>query len=83
MLLEENFGGVQRRTKRVASNWAIAEEAWKREQVAAWSIAQGLVANTVAWWHPKDGYEVLMFPDASDNHWGFFFTQVPTAELKG
>ena len=31
----------------------------------------------------KDGYEVLMFPDASDNNWGSFLTQVPTADLEG
>ena len=41
------------------------------------------MANTVAVSHPKDGYEVRMFPDASDKHWGRFFTQVPTAELEG
>ena len=27
--------------------------------------------------------EVLMFPDASDHHWGGFLTHVPTAELEG
>ena len=31
---------------------------------------------------PKDRYEVLMFPDASDNHWGSFLTQAPTVELE-
>ena len=64
-------------------NWAIAEEEWKRDQVAAWSNTQDLVANAVALMHPKDGYEVLMFPDASDNHWGSLSTQVPATELKG
>ena len=83
VLLEENLGGIQRRTKRVVSNRAIAEEAWKRERVTAWSNAQDLVATAVALSHPKDGYGVLMFPDASDNHWGSFLTQVPTAELEG
>ena len=65
------------------SKRAIAEEPWRREQVVARSIAQDLVANTVALSHPKDGYEVLMFPNASDNHWGSFLTQVRTAELGG
>ena len=83
VLLEEHLRGIQRRTEGVASNRAIAEEAWKREQVAAWSNAQDLVANAVALSHPKGGYEVLMFPDASDDHWGSFLTQVPTAELEG
>ena len=83
VLLAEHMGGIQRRTKRVASNRAIAEEAWKSEQVATWSNVQDLVANAVALSHPKDGYEVLMFPDASHNHWGSFLTQVPKAELEG
>ena len=61
VLLEEHMGGVQCRTKPVASNRAIVEEAWTFEQVAAWSIAQGPVANTVALSHPKDGYEVMLF----------------------
>ena len=41
------------------------------------------MANAVALSHPVEGYEVLMFPDASDNHWGSFLTQVPKAELEG
>ena len=57
--------GIQRRAERVAPSRAIAEEAWKREQVTTWSNAQDLVANAVALSHPKDGYEVLMFPNAS------------------
>ena len=61
----------------------IAEEAWKREQVAARSNAQELVASVVALSHPKDRFEVLIFPDAFDNHWGSFLTQVPKAELEG
>ena len=67
------MGGIQRRTKRVASNRA---KAWKREQVTTWSDAQYLVANAVALLHSNGGYEVLMFPNASDNHWRSFFTQV-------
>ena len=39
VLLEEHIGGIQHRTKRIASNRAIAGEAWKRDQVAAWSNA--------------------------------------------
>ena len=54
--------------KRVASNRVIAEEEWKREQVAVWSTTQDLVTNAVALLHPKDGHEVLTLPDASGNH---------------
>ena len=38
--------------------------------------------NAVALSHPRDGYEVLMFSDASDNHWGSFLSQIPKAELE-
>ena len=71
------MGGVQHRAKRVA------KEAWKREQVAAWSITQDLEANAVALSHPKNEYEVLMFSDASENLWGSFLTQFPLPELEG
>ena len=40
------------------------------------------VANAVTLSHPKDGYKVLMFFDASDNPWGSFLTQVPSTELE-
>ena len=53
-MLPEIMGGIQHRTKRVASNRAIAEEAWKREQVVAWINAQNLAVNAVALSHPKD-----------------------------
>ena len=61
------MGGIQRRTTRVTFNRAFAEEARKREQVAAWINAQDLVVIGVALSHPKDRYEVLMFLDAFDN----------------
>ena len=77
------MGGIQRRTNRAASNRASAKKAWKREQVAAGSNAQDLVADAVALSHPKDGYEVLMFPDASDDHGRDFLTKVPTAVIEG
>ena len=81
LLLEEHMGGIRRRTKRIASNQAIAKEAWKHEQVAAWSNAQDLVAKAVALSH-MDRHEVLMFLDVFDNHWGSFLKQIPTAELE-
>ena len=77
------MGGIQRRTKQVAWNWAIAEEARTLEQVAARSTALDLMTNAVALLYLEDGYEVLMVPDASDNHWRSFMTQVPTDELQG
>ncbi|CAN0377070.1 unnamed protein product, partial [Discosporangium mesarthrocarpum] len=75
--------GVSRRTKRAASHRRIAEAAWAQECVNAWETAQHVVSQAVELSHPRERYEVLMFPDASDQHWGYFLTQVPVAELAG
>ena len=68
------MGEIQRRSKRIALNRAITEEVWKREQVAAWSNAQDPVANAETLSNTKDGYKVLMFPDAADSRWESFLT---------
>ena len=47
----------------------------------AWVDAQDLVAHAVTLYHPRPGCQVLMFPDASECHWGSFATQVPDAEM--
>ena len=44
--------------------------------------AQDLVARAVPLYHSRPGCVVLMFPDASDSHWGTFFTQVPEEEFR-
>ena len=51
---------------------------WTSGLIGAWEAGQDLVAPAVALSHPKPGWAVLMFPDASDEHWG---TQVPQEEL--
>ena len=79
--LEAHLADNPNRTKRVASNRAIAPQAWTPDLVAAWEQAQDMVANSVTLCHPKEGPAVLMFPDASDEHWGSFLTQVPQSEL--
>ena len=73
--------GAKRRIKRVAYNRAISAGQWTSEFIGVWDAAQDLVAHDVALSHPKPGWLVLMFPDASDEHWGSFLTQVPPEEL--
>ena len=80
--LEQLMAGASRRTKRVARNGVILEHAWTAERVKAWRAAQDLVAQAVPLYHPRPGCVVLMFPDASDFHWGSFFTQVPEEEFR-
>ena len=80
-LLEDHMVANPKRTKRVASNRSIADTAWKPEVVKAWREAQDFVAHAVALSYPREGYAVMMFPDASDEYWGSFLTQVPQAEF--
>ena len=81
VFLEEQMAGARNRTKRVAQNRAIPTAAWTPERVAAWDAAQALVASAVTLSHPRADCVVLMFPDASDQHYGSFLTQVPEDEV--
>jgi len=80
-LLEANLADNPKRAKRVASNRGIAPQAWTPALHVAWVQALDMIAHSVTLYHPKEGSAVLMFPDASDEHWGSFFTQVPQSEL--
>lgn len=77
VFLDESMASAKRRTERVASTRAIAAGEWIPELIGAWDVARDLVAQAVALPHPKPGWAVLMFPDASDDHRGSFLTQVP------
>ena len=82
VVLEQLMAGASRRTKRVARNRVIQEDAWTAERVRAWRAAQDLMAQAVPLYHPRPGCVVLMLPDASDFHWGSFFTQVPEEDFR-
>ena len=73
--------GAARWTKRVAKNRAIPPAAWTEGRLKAWADAQDRLAHAVTLYHPRPGCQVLMFPDASECHWGSFVTQVPDAEM--
>ena len=66
VFLQQLMARDSRRTKRVARNRVIQEDAWTAERVRAWRAAQDLVAQVVPLYHPRPGCVVLMFPDASD-----------------
>ena len=74
VFLEQLMAGASRRTKLVMRNRVIQEDAWMAERVRAWRTAQNLVPQAVPVYHPRPGCVVLMFPDASDFHWGSFFS---------
>ena len=70
LFLEELMAGAARRTKSVAKNRAIPPSAWTEGRLKAWADAQDLVAHAVTLYYPRPGCQVLMFPDASECHWG-------------
>ena len=80
--MEHIIAGASRRTKRAARNRVVQEDTWTAERVRAWCAAQDLVAQAVPLYHSRPGCVVLMFPDASDFHWGSFLTQVPEEESR-
>ena len=63
VFLQQLMAGASCRTKRVARNRVIQEDAWTAERVRAWRAAQDLVAQAVPLYHPRPGCVVLMFPD--------------------
>ena len=79
--LEEHLAGAKRRIKRVASTRAISAGDWISGLIGAWDAAQDLVAHAVALSHLKPGWAVLVFYDASDEHWTSFLTPVPQDAL--
>ena len=81
VFLEEYMAGAKRRTKRVTSNGDISVGEWTSELIGACDAAQDSVAHVVALCHPR--WAVFMFPDAFDQRWGIFLTQVPQGELDG
>ena len=70
IFLEELMVGAARRTKRMAKNRVIPPELWTADRERAWVDATDLVAHAVTLFHPRPGCQVLMFPDASECHWG-------------
>ena len=81
LFLEDLMAGAATRTKRVAKNRAIPPATWTVGRLKACADAQDLVAHAVTLYHTRPGCQVLMFPDASECHWGCFVTQVPDAEM--
>ena len=80
-LLEELMVGAARRTKRVAKSRVIQPASWTKDRLQAWVAAKDLVTQTVTLFQSRLGCQVLVFPDASECHWGSFVTQVPDAEM--
>jgi len=45
------------------------KEIWKEEHSKCFERMKHIIAHSVTVAHPKNGYEVCLFTDASDFHW--------------
>ena len=56
-------------------------EQWNEEKKKAFTQAKELLKSSLITAHYDPKQRVCIFPDASDNHWGLFITQVPHEDL--
>ena len=57
------------------------QEIWKEEHSESFERMKHIIAHSVTVAHAKDGYEVCLFPDASDFHWGIIVKQMTKEDL--
>jgi hypothetical protein len=57
------------------------KESWKEERSKCFERMKHIIAHSVTVSHPKDGYKMCLFTDASDFHWGVIMTQMPKEDL--
>jgi hypothetical protein len=55
---------------------------WDEDKLAAFVKAKDLLKSSVISTHYDPTQRLCVFPDASDDHWGLFITQVPKEDLK-
>lgn len=69
--------GKKRRTGAVAAGVSVASHGWGAPQVEAFAALKAAIRDAVCLAHPRESWEMHMFPDASDKHWGVMLTQTP------
>jgi hypothetical protein len=57
-------------------------DTWMTDHDTVFSRVKELVSHAVTWAYPKQDYEMCLFTDANDFHWGIILTQVPKTQLK-
>ena len=71
--LQELMGEIMRSTGSAKSSKLKSvqlKEFWKEKHSKCFKRIKHIIAHSVPVAHPKDGYEVCLFTDASDFHWG-------------
>ena len=54
---------------------------WGAEHTSAFEQIKSHLVHALKLSHPKEGYEMCLFSDSSDTHWGSVLTQVPKSQL--
>ncbi|CEO98733.1 Reverse transcriptase domain-containing protein [Plasmodiophora brassicae] len=54
---------------------------WGDQHSRSFEALKEILANLMTTAHPKDGWIVCMFPDASNQFWSVFLTQIPYSDL--
>ena len=57
-------------------------EHWEREHTTSFELVKKQLAHTVELAHPKSGFRICLFTDASDTHWSAILTQSPIEERR-
>ncbi|CAM9877797.1 unnamed protein product, partial [Chrysoparadoxa australica] len=80
-LLKQKMDGQRKRTKQAAFRLAISAAEWTADCESSWLGVKSLLEEAVMLAHPREGWALLGFTDASDMFWGTMLTQVPKHEL--
>ena len=79
-LMEDCYAKAGKRTKKSVRNISLAG-LWGAEHTSAFEQIKSHLVHALKLSHPKEGYEMCLFSDASDTHWGSVLTQVPKSQL--
>ena len=74
-------GSSEEHDENQTSGVPMRHRAGRLDREDAWVAVKALVEKAVRLYHPRQGYRVMVFPDASDLFWGSCVTQVPSAEV--
>ena len=77
-LLDKRLQGT---AKRVAARKGLTNADWTEARLEAWEATLGLLEKAVRPSHVRSGWQVFMFPDASELFRGCCLTQVPRGEM--
>ena len=67
----------RKKTNATAASVQLEAAGWNSEHERVWKELKQAIAAAVPVGHTRDDYDVHLFPDASNDHWGVLLTQTP------